>query len=78
MTTLLERAMQIQRRVKSPRVDTGKEMQDLAIAWIKGDVSLGQINKVLQYGNSAGGKSLYRIAVAIRQAYLDGRVTFTD
>lgn len=68
--TLLEKAREI-----SVRSCVSKKMEDehieLALAWIKGNIKLRQINIVLGR-NPKTGSSLYFIAMCLRAAYREG------
>jgi hypothetical protein len=53
-----------------------KEFQDTAIAWLKGEVSLTQINRALGiHKNLSSGNMLYGFSVALREAYRNKRIT---
>jgi len=65
--TLLQRAQNSKVRTQHPI------MQDdinLAIAWMKGDVTTGQVVKA--YNTSGSYSCMYRIAITLREAYLRG------
>ena len=67
MTTLLEKAKKFSPRLQKKITD---EEIALAIAWMQGDVNLGQVAKAMgKQGKSGSGNSLYRIAVALREAH---------
>lgn len=48
---------------------------DLALAWLKGDITTGQASRVLsQTGRTSGGNALYAVATALRTAYQRGLI----
>ncbi len=74
--TLLERARAITRQQNSP---VQPEEIDLALGWLSGQIGLTQVSKVL-YPNdkNPGGKALYRMAVCVREAYRQARITVQE
>lgn len=71
MKTLLEKA----KEAKTParRVVISKELIDLAIAWMKDEVTTGAVCSVLGKKNGSG-NTMYRICLALRQAYANGSI----
>lgn len=59
-----------------PRVATSPEERELALAWLRGEVTLGQASRALNPDNPlSGGSALYRFAVCFRDEYRAGRIT---
>lgn len=67
--TLLQQAKEI--KVLKRRVRVSDEHIELAIAWMKDEIGLGQINIVMGQKIS-GGNVLYNISVWLREAYRKG------
>lgn len=70
MKTLLEKAKEVKLRYRT-RTDYSKEEIELAIAWMKDEIRVGQVGKVLGKGSTAIG---YRLAMLIRAAYRQGKI----
>lgn len=74
--TLLEKAKK--QRSESVRTQITEEVMELAMAWVRGDVTLGQCCKAV-YGEktqtSSGGNLLYKFATAFKEAYRLGKIT---
>jgi len=73
--TLVERA----KKIKTANVITGMDegVIELAIAWAKGEVTLGQCSRAMYDKPSSkgtGGNILYKFAVAFRELYRQGRL----
>jgi len=71
--TLLEKAKKIM-IVRPIKKSPDKEEIELAIGWLKSEVGLTQILKVLNRykGNHYTGNCLYRVAICLREAYRKG------
>lgn len=71
--TLLEKAKKIQ-----PYNSLLKEITDehieLAIAWLKSEITNGQVASVLGINKSQGSTILYKLALMLRQAYKNGKL----
>lgn len=70
--SLLEKAKA--QAASKPRLTTPEE-RELALAWLKDEVTLTQAAKALDPGKKVSGKALYRFAIAIRDEYRAGRIT---
>lgn len=71
--TLLEQAKEIKvKRSYATGKITGEEIE-LAMAWMKDDIRLVQINKLLGYRTNTG-HTLYKIACWIREGYRRGKI----
>jgi len=69
--TLLQRAKAV--KVNSRHRVISDEYIDLALAWIRDEIGLTQVNVVLGKKRE-GGNSLYGIAVWLREAYRNGKI----
>jgi len=49
------------------------EALEVCVAWIKGEITISQLSKVLKY---SGGNGLYAVAKAMRLLYDRGKLTF--
>ena len=72
--TLLEKA----KKISTKRgITNSKEDLEIALAWLKDEVTLGQVARVYGYENtkgSSGGRILYRFAVCFRELYRQGKM----
>lgn len=66
--TLLEKAKAFTRK---PRIPVTKQESELALAWLKGEINLGQATKAM--GRDSGAV-LYRFAVCLREEFRAGRI----
>jgi len=78
MKTLLEKAKAVEVRQRNIAPPTDEEIE-LMFAWMKGDITLKQMN--IAFGNNKGdkysGNILYRVAVWMREAYRQGKIKLT-
>lgn len=65
--TLLQKA-KASRQKKTTRISTTNEQIELAIAWVKGEISTRQVAEAINEVE-AGGRVLYRLAVWLREGY---------
>jgi hypothetical protein len=72
METLLEKAKKVPVRSRIKRSISGEDIE-LALAWMKGEVTLSQVAKVSRHKTSSG-NVLYRVAVCLREAYMQGLI----
>jgi len=76
--TLVDRARKVSISVSTSLIDTATEEQiELAIAWAKDEIRLGQISQVLWDKTTArgvGGKTLYTLACWLKAGILKGRI----
>ncbi len=74
--TLLQKAREA--KSKTPYTDSNGELLELVIAWVNGQVTLGQINTAIhgidKRGNSYN-NTLYQVAVVLRDAVKAGKIT---
>ena len=70
--SLLETAKSYQLHRK--RKKTTSEDIEIALAWIRGEITLTQINYAYGTPNNKGGNNLYKIATAIKEAYEQGKI----
>lgn len=76
--SLLENAKKVtlSSRGRAPKHDyRSKEFQDVAIAWLKGEIGITQVNTALGNKRNLSGSMLYGFAVALREAYRNKRFT---
>lgn len=66
---LLERARELGRR-RSRKMDA--ETVQVALGWLRGDITLTSARRVLQLNNSAG--TYQRLALGIREAWQEGLI----
>ena len=72
MTTLLEKAKKISGF--RPVIKTDEEIE-LALAWLKGEITSKQITSVIYEGKKTSrGNYLNWLALALRSAYMKGRL----
>lgn len=58
------------------KIETTPEERELALAWMRGEVTLTQATRVLRpNGPHNGSSALYRFAVCLRDEYRAGRLT---
>ena len=68
--TLVEKALQGGKKVvpfHSP------EMKELALSWLKGEVTTAQVSIALTGKNNDSGKA-YRMALTLRELYKEGKI----
>ncbi len=70
-TSLVDKAKGLTRK---PKVVTTPAERELALAWLRGEVTLSQASRVLHPGKPASGTALYRFAVCFRDEYRAGRL----
>ena len=70
MKTLLQKAKGIKVRQK-PRPEITDEHIELAIAWLKSEIGLTQMQKALGF-SVISGSSLYKVAMYLREGYKRG------
>jgi len=77
MKTLLEKAKEIKTTRKTLKLKNTDEHIDLAIAWAKDEIALGQVSQVL-YGEgmhkTSGGRTLYAMFVYLREGFRKGKI----
>lgn len=66
--SLLEQAKAI---VRPPQVQVSEDERELALAWLRDEVTLTQAAKAM---NASGGSVLYRFAVCLREEFRAGRL----
>jgi len=71
MPTLLEQAQKIKVKKHVQRHEINFEIQELAVAWAKGEVSLVQAGKALGLRNPAASTYMY-LALGLRGALRSG------
>ena len=76
--TLLQTALEFKTK-KSYSKEVTDEMVELAVAWMKGEITQGQAARALGKDSSGGEVTsvLYQLCVAIREGMKDGRITLT-
>jgi len=70
--TLLEKAKKLEIR-KLKKIEVTEEHLELGLAWMKGEITLSQMNRVLGE-NKRSGNGLYAVAVWLREAYKQGKI----
>ena len=70
MSELLEKAKKVQQKKGSM---ASKHDPDLALAWLSGDVALGQVKGAIG-GGIGGGQPYIWLAMSLRKAYRQGRI----
>lgn len=70
--TLLQRAKKVP--INKRKIVVTDEHIELALAWLRDEVALRQMNIVLMKPNQSG-NVLYGTAVALREAYRRGKIT---
>jgi uncharacterized protein (DUF4213/DUF364 family) len=65
---------------KAKRVVTTDEHIELAIGWLKEEVGISAINKVLHpdKNNNYSGNCLYALAIHLREAYRQGKLKIKE
>ena len=77
MSELLEKAMSYRRPASAKAKKTTVEHEsDLAIAWIKGEVSYAQVVAAIRLGDTrSGARGVYLwLAQSLRKAYQEGKL----
>lgn len=77
MSTLLERAKARQMKVAGSRHPMSNEEVELALAWLRGEVTITQVSAALYpdaKAKTAGGTTGYRVACVLRYAYQTGQL----
>lgn len=69
--TLVEKALEHNKKEKKPIT---QEMKDLAILWLKGEITTTQVSVALT-GNSTHSVRVYSMALALRELYKEGKIT---
>jgi len=70
--SILEKAKEVV-VVRQPKTHyRSDEWQEVAIAWIKGEITLNQINVAIDKPKT--GNILYGLSVALREAYREGKL----
>lgn len=70
--TLLEKAKKLPIR-KNKKVNLSEEHLELGLAWMKNEIGLAQINRVLNKNNTSG-NTLYSIATWLKESYRQGKI----
>ena len=68
MTRLVEKA----KKFPNNKLKKGEEYEELAIAWLKGEVGLEGVGRAV--GKKYSGNVLYSVAVWLRDAYQNGKI----
>lgn len=73
MKTLLAKAKEYKSKKSCWRnkIPTEQEME-LAIAWLKGEITLGAVNVAFGFKATGGGSCTYRLSRALKYAYEKG------
>ena len=73
MSTLLDTAKKIQGRDKK-REEISKQHVEIALAWLKGEITTGQYCGAITGKKRTSYAKLYAVALALRQAFTDGLI----
>ena len=66
--TLLERAKGFSLYNYKRKIIVTKEHSELAVSWMKGEITLSQVNRALEK-KASDGNTLYHIAIWLKDAY---------
>lgn len=72
MKTLLEQAKEIKIRTRTYKKIEDEEIE-LALAWMKDEITIKQLNGVSLKLKSSG-NALYRVAIVLKEAYRKGKL----
>ena len=75
--TLLERAIAAGERAKYQKATPTREEIDVAVAWIRDEITLSQVAAAFypdQPAKGVTGRALYRVAHCLRAAYQQGQI----
>lgn len=76
MNTLLEQAKKIKSADKK-REEISKQHIEIALAWVKGEITTGQYCGAVTGKQRTSYAKLYSVALALRQAYAEGLIKIT-
>ena len=75
--TLLEKAKKMSAYNHKGKIIIDEEHLDLALSWMKGEITLSQVNRVLDRKTNSG-NTLYHIATWLKEAYNQKKIVLTN